>query len=52
MEAARLYEAVARLDAPIDILVCSHDELETLGHSPNDVLGRALREGRVLHDRS
>ncbi len=52
MEAARLYEAVARFDAGIDILVYSRDEIETLGGSRNHVLGRALREGRVLHDRS
>ena len=52
MEAARLYEAVARFDAGIDILVYSRDEIETPGGSRNHVLGRALREGRVLHDRS
>lgn len=52
MEAARLYEAVAKFEAGMDILVYSRDELQTWGDSPNHVLGHALREGKVLHDRS
>ena len=52
MEAARLYEAVAQLEAGMDILVYSRDEMETWGRLPNHVLGRTRREGKVVHDRS
>ena len=52
MEAARLYEAVAHFEAGVDILVYSRDEVETWGRSRNHVLGHALREGKVLHERS
>ena len=52
LEAARLYEAVAGFEADTDILVCSREELRTWGGSGSHVLGRALREGRVLHERS
>ncbi|MGH7565020.1 MAG: hypothetical protein ACREK5_11465 [Gemmatimonadota bacterium] len=35
-----------------DILLYSADELERWRDSPNHIIGRALRQGRVLYERS
>lgn len=51
LEAARLYEAVAGFPASADILVYSKGEADRWRGSRNHVLGRALREGKVLHAR-
>ena len=51
LEAARLYETVARFAVSADILVYSKSEADRWRRSPNHVLGRALREGIVLHAR-
>ncbi len=51
LEAARLYEAVAGFNISADILVYSSDEADRWRGSRNHVLGRALREGTVLHAR-
>lgn len=51
-EAARLYMALRGLAVSKDILLYSREEFEHLKNSPNHVVGRAHREGRVLHARS
>ncbi len=51
LQAARLYEAVADFNVSTDILVYSRDEANRWRGSRNHVLGRALREGTVLHVR-
>ena len=51
-EAARLYMALRDLAVSKDILLYSRDEFERWKNSLNHVVGRAHREGRVLHDRS
>ena len=51
LQAARLYEAVADFNVSTDILVYSRDEANRWRSSRNHVLGRALREGTVLHVR-
>ena len=51
-EEARLYRALAGCGAPKDILVYSRDDVEHWRDSLNHVLARALREGRVLYERS
>ena len=51
-EAARLYEAVAGIDATTDILVYSRAELDAWRSSRNHVLGRAVRAGKVVHERT
>ena len=50
-EAARLWRALAGFRVPKDILVYSVDEVEYWRGSLNNVLARALREGRVLYER-
>lgn len=50
-EAARLYMALRGLAVSKDILLYSRDEFEHWKNSPNHVVGRAHREGRVLHAR-
>lgn len=50
-EAARLWRALAGFRVPKDILVYSRDEAEYWRDSLNNVLARALREGKVLHER-
>ncbi len=50
-EAARLYMALRGLAISKDILLYSRDEFDHWKSSLNHVVGRALREGRVLHGR-
>ena len=50
-EAARLYMALRELAISKDILLYSRDEFEHWKNSINHVVGRALREGKVLHGR-
>jgi predicted nucleotidyltransferase len=51
-EAARLYMALRDLAVSKDILLYSRDEFDHWKNSLNHVVGRAHREGRVLHGRS
>jgi len=48
-EAARLYMALRKLSVSKDILLYSREEFEHWKDSLNHVVGRAHREGRVLH---
>lgn len=50
-EAARLYMALRGLAISKDILLYSRDEFDHWKNSLNHVVGRAHREGRVLHGR-
>ncbi len=50
-EAARLYQVLSGLDVTKDILVYSRDEVEYWRDSLNNIVARALREGRVLYER-
>ena len=50
-EEVRLYRALAGFDADADILVYSRDDVDHWRDSLNHVLARALREGKVLHER-
>ncbi|MBP6057550.1 MAG: nucleotidyltransferase domain-containing protein [Nitrosomonas sp.] len=50
-EAARLYIALKGLNISKDILLYSRDEFEQWKNSANHVIGRAIREGKVLHGR-
>ncbi len=51
-EVARLYMALRNLGVSKDILLYSREEFEHWKDSLNHVVGRAHREGRVLHGRS
>ena len=51
-EAARLYMALRGLAVSKDILLYSREEFDHWKNSLNHVVGRACREGRVLHGRS
>ena len=50
-EETRLWRALAQFHVAKDILVYSRDEAEHWRGDANHVLARALREGRVLHER-
>ena len=50
-EINRLMRAVGDLGVAKDVLVYSRDEVEYWRDSLNNVLARALREGRVLYER-
>ena len=50
-ESVRLWRALAHFAVPKDILVYSRDEVEYWRDSINNILARALREGRVLYER-
>ncbi|NGZ26812.1 MAG: nucleotidyltransferase domain-containing protein [Magnetococcales bacterium] len=47
----RLYKALARLPVAKDILLFSRDEIDEWRSSLNHVIGRALREGKVIYER-
>ena len=51
VEETRLWRALAGFHVPTDLLVYSRDEVEYWRDSLNNVLARALREGRVLYER-
>ncbi|HEX2770662.1 MAG TPA: nucleotidyltransferase domain-containing protein [Geobacteraceae bacterium] len=50
-EIGRLESAIGRLSLATDLLVYSRVEVERWRDSPRHVIGRALREGRVLYAR-
>jgi uncharacterized protein len=50
-EATRLYMAVRHIPVAKDLLLYSRDEFDHWKTSLNHVVGRAHREGRVLHAR-
>jgi len=51
-EMARLWRLLASIPVAIDILLYSREEVEYWKESLNNVVGRALREGRVIYERS
>ena len=51
-ELVRLYHVLAGFPVAADVLVYSNDEVEYWRDSLNYVLARALREGKVLYERS
>lgn len=51
-EMLKLREALRPFAVPVDVLVYSQDDVEYWRDSLNYVLARALREGRVLYERS
>ena len=51
VEETRLWRTLASFHVPKDLLVYSRDEVEYWRGSLNNVLARALREGRVLYER-
>jgi predicted nucleotidyltransferase len=50
-EMAMLWRALSSFPFAKDILVCSRDEAEYWRESLNNVIARALREGKVLYER-
>ena len=52
LRAAKLYQALMRCGVPTDILLYSQAEVERWRHSLNNVLARALREGKILYAQS
>ena len=50
-EMAKLWRVLASFPFGKDILVYSRDEIEHWRHSLNNVIARALREGRILYER-
>lgn len=51
-ELKRIRQALASYHAPKDILVYSRDEIEKWQNSVNHIIGRCLREGKLLYARS
>jgi uncharacterized protein len=51
-EIARIRRGLPLLGIPIDILLFTPDEVERWRHTTNHVVSDALREGRVLYERS
>ena len=51
-ELRRIRQALAGLGIAKDILLFSTEEVERWRESPNHVVARALRQGRILHARS
>ena len=51
-ETPRLYLAVRKLAIARDLLLYSRDDFEQLKDSAHHIVGRAQREGKVLHARA
>jgi predicted nucleotidyltransferase len=51
-ELSRIRKALWNYHVPMDILVFSQGELEGLKNSLNHVIGRALREGKIMYARA
>lgn len=51
LEATRLYTALRNMPVSKDLLLYSREEFEKWKTSLNHVVGRAYREGRLLHER-
>ena len=51
-EEGRLSRALTRFGVPRDVLVYSADEVEWRKTGRNNVVARAIREGRLVYDRS
>ena len=51
-ELARVCRALAHYAVPIDVLLYSREELAHWEHSRTHVIGRALRDGKVVYARS
>ncbi|MBF0213936.1 MAG: nucleotidyltransferase domain-containing protein [Magnetococcales bacterium] len=49
-EMTRLRQALRPLRVPVDILLCSIQEMAELGNLSNGVIHWALREGVTVHD--
>jgi hypothetical protein len=47
----RLWRALAHIPISNDILVYSHAEIEHWQNSLNHVVGKALREGKILYEK-
>ena len=50
-EEGRLYRALARCPLGADVLVYSADEVAYRGTGRNNVVARAIREGRLVYER-
>ena len=50
-EEGRLYRALVRCPLPVEVLVYSADEVEYRRTGRNNVVARALREGRLVYER-
>jgi len=51
-EIERISQVVDRFRIPTDVLVYSSDEARTWANTTNHVVARAMREGRLLYERS
>jgi predicted nucleotidyltransferase len=51
-ESIRVRRALRGLLAPVDIVIATPDQIERLGNTNGLVYQSALREGRVLYERS
>lgn len=49
-EAARIWRSLSEFRIPTDILVYSAGEVDQLKDSSHHVIGRAVREGKVLYE--
>ena len=50
-ETAKIRKALSRFRVAKDILVYSRDEVQKWRNSLNHIIGRSLREGKVLYER-
>ena len=50
-ELSRIWDALSHFRVPHDVLVFSNEDVERWRSSINNILARALREGKVLYER-
>ena len=47
--AQRIYRSLVGLEAPVDVLVVTPEDIEAFKDEPGTIIGPALREGRVVY---
>ena len=47
--AQRIYRCLVGLEAPVDVLVVTPEDVEAFKDEPGTIIGPALREGRVVY---
>ena len=50
-EMMQIRRALSKFRIPTDVMVCTHEDVDYWRDSINNVLARALREGKVLYER-
>lgn len=51
-ELSRIRRALWNINRPVDLVLYSADEVRDWSGSPNHLIGRSIKEGRIVYERS